>query len=180
MFKLLTRNVLILFLFLFYQANAQDRTLTLSESLVNNLVKLPHINNKILQYADLKNKPIIVTFFASWCLPCHEEFKQLNKLAAVSSSSSLTIVAVNVFEDWFGVNESRLKRFMETYSPKFFVVKGNNYIKKMFNNVNRIPTLYLFDRDGVAQNKFIHLSNSNKTHVKENELREILLKMESG
>jgi thiol-disulfide isomerase/thioredoxin len=49
-----------------------------------------------MSLADFAGKPLLVNFWASWCIPCREEMPDLNALAAAYSQDVFTIVPVNL------------------------------------------------------------------------------------
>ena len=115
-----------------------------------------------------------MTFFASWCPPCRKEFQVLNTLRNVFSPDDLTIIAVNVFEDFNDNDETRLTRFLEDTTPEFHVVKGTEETKRQFGNVNRIPTLFVFDRHGQPAMHFVHHQAASKSTAELDELRDAI------
>ena len=110
----------------------------------------------------LINKPVVVTFFASWCPPCLPEFMTLNALKKHPDAKGTTIIAVNIFEDFAGKNPARMQRFLSRTSPEFPVVKGSAEIRAAFGNVSRIPTLVVYDRRGRESWRFVHEQGATK------------------
>ncbi|HFC04457.1 MAG TPA: redoxin domain-containing protein, partial [Rhizobiales bacterium] len=121
------------------------------------------IQGKQVSLNDLKDRPVVVTFFASWCPPCTAEFKALNVIRKDFPASQLTIVAVNLFEAWGGKrNPARMKRFLKRTEPEFFVIKGNEAIRRAFGNIERIPTLVVYNRQGNEVWRFVHKQGATK------------------
>ncbi len=113
----------------------------------------------------------LVTFFASWCPPCREEFRHLNKLRTATDAKDLTIVAINILEDWEGLsNPAKLKRFLKQTKPDFITLKGDDAIAQTFENVTRIPTVFVFDRDGRKTTHFVHKYKARKMSLTYDEL----------
>jgi len=110
----------------------------------------------------LVNKPVVVTFFASWCPPCLPEFMTLNALKKHSEAQGVTIIAVNIFEGFAGKNPTRMQRFLSRTNPEFPVVKGSAEIRAAFGNLTRIPTLVVYDRQGRESWRFIHKQGATK------------------
>ena len=139
---------------------------TLSPNLKTKLLALPHLTGETLTPADLDGKVTIVSFFASWCPPCSAEFRHLAELRA-HYGEDVTILSINVFEDYGGFKGqgARLRRFLSRHSPAHAVISGNPSVREDFGNVERIPTLYVFDRDGRTVFEFIHAQGATKTNA---------------
>ena len=52
---------------------------------------------RILQ--EYKGKPLLVTFWATWCEPCRDEYPMLNELAKQYASQGLRVVGVSLDQD---------------------------------------------------------------------------------
>ena len=48
---------------------------------------------------DLKGKPTIVNFWATWCPPCREELPSMNRAWQKIKAEGIAMVAINVGED---------------------------------------------------------------------------------
>ena len=126
---------------------------------------LPHLNGPLVTDATFDDKVLIVTFFASWCPPCHAEFDYLNEIDA-AYDDDVVILAVNIFEDHFKKDQdARLAGFLAKKAPSFRILGEGEQVGPLFNEVSRIPTLYVFGRDGEAVKHFIHARGAEKTHA---------------
>jgi len=116
----------------------------------------------------LKDRAVVVTFFASWCPPCRPEFGELNTLRQAFAEDDLSIIAINRFEGHFeDKNGHRMKRFMAATQPAFAVLQpdtdGGHH--GVFEEVSRIPTVYIYDRTGQPVYTFIHERGATKMHA---------------
>jgi cytochrome c biogenesis protein CcmG/thiol:disulfide interchange protein DsbE len=59
---------------------------------------LADLDGNPVTLADLRGRPVIVNFWASWCGPCVEEFPLLNTAAAAHEDDGLAVVGI-VFRD---------------------------------------------------------------------------------
>ena len=121
------------------------------------LLKATPFEGMSISERQLTGKPVIVTFFASWCPPCTDEFKVLNEVRGSHGEERLAIIAVNAFEAWGGAkNPARMKRFLARTKPAFTLVEESEGVLAAFGGVARIPTLIIYDRDGREVWRFIH------------------------
>ena len=143
----------------------------LDQARKTHLAALPALRNG-LERTSLDGGAVLINFFASWCPPCHPEFKALVELDAKYRGAGLAIVSVNLFEEWDGaaVDGPRLARFLDRYAPRFPVVRGSDETKRLFGDVARIPTVMIFQRSGAPALRFIHIEDAAKTHLTQDEL----------
>jgi hypothetical protein len=87
----------------------------------------------------------------------------------------LTIVAVNVFEKWGGKKHpSRMTRFLRRTEPKFKLVVGNAGILMAFGNIERIPSLIIYDRRGKEIWRFVHRQGATKMSATAQDIKSAL------
>jgi len=136
------------------------------------LVASPPLVRKQLLETHLKDRVVVIGFFASWCPPCRPEFETLNALQREFAEEDVEVLAVNIFEDHFKQDsEARLASFLVKTAPLFKVVGEGERVAELFGPVTRIPTTIVFGRDGRPAMHFIHLQGADKTHASLDELR---------
>ncbi|HWY09638.1 MAG TPA: TlpA disulfide reductase family protein [Candidatus Acidoferrales bacterium] len=75
---------------------------------------------KLLQ--QYKGKLLLVTFWATWCEPCRDEYPMLNELAKQYAPQGLKVVGISLDQDGDLI---LMRRFLARYKPIF-----PNYRKK--------------------------------------------------
>jgi len=55
-----------------------------------------------------------------------------------------------------------MANFLETTQPEFIVLEGTDVSRELFGNINRIPTLLVFDQAGDLAFNFIHAKGAAK------------------
>lgn len=140
---------------------------------IAHLAGLKQIDGRKIDPRRLAGRPVLVSFFASWCPPCNAEFEHMKLLHLAHAADGLEIVAINLFEDFSGFQDDgkRLKRFLGRHTPVFSIVKGTDQTAKLFGDVKRLPTVFVFDRQGRATLHFVHGKGAEKTNPGLDELR---------
>jgi thiol-disulfide isomerase/thioredoxin len=112
--------------------------------------------------AKYKGQPLLITFWATWCEPCRDEFPMLNELAKQYAPQGLKVVGVNLDDDGDII---LTRRFIARYKPSF-----PNYRKKAggeaaFVNAvlpgwsGAIPASFFYSKDGQQVGKVLGESN---------------------
>lgn len=151
---------------------APRTTPALDGTRIAHLSGLKRIDGRPLDARQLHGRAVLVSFFASWCPPCNAEFEHMKLLQLNHAADGLTVIAVNLFEDFGGFNDDgkRLARFLGRHQPIFSIVKGTPETAKLFGDVSRIPTVFVFDRAGNPKLHFVHGPGAKKTNPGYDEL----------
>ena len=70
-----------------------------------------------------------------------------------------------------------MDRFLASTRPEFSLVSGDKAITERFGGIDRIPTLFVFDRSGREAFTFVHLEGAKKMHAGESELTRVVEKL---
>jgi len=94
--------------------------------------------------SDYKGRPVLINFFASWCLPCREEMPVLEKIAHEYESKGVVFLGIAIDD-----TEQKIKDFVAKYGVTFPVgLDKTAAIQKSFG-LYGIPTTYFIDKQGV-------------------------------
>ena len=107
-------------------------------------------------------KPLLMTFWATWCEPCRDEYPMLNELAKQYGPKGLQVVGIN-FDDEGDLILTR--RFIARYKPVF-----PNYRKKHGDEAGftqavwpewngALPASFLYDKDGKQVGRVLGAGN---------------------
>jgi thiol-disulfide isomerase/thioredoxin len=119
-------------------------------------------------------KAVLITFWATWCEPCRDEFPMVNELAKEYAPKGLHVVGVNLDQDGDLI---LMRRFITRYKPSF-----PNYRKKAGGEdafvqavlpgwSGAIPASFFYAKDG---RQIGHLLGANNRATYEAAIRALL------
>ena len=106
---------------------------------------LPDTNGKIVSLQEFKDRPVIVTFWATWCGPCVAESNELNKLAR--KYKDLVILGLDVDD-----KPNALRRFLQKRPLSYTVLKAGKSDGPVATSygVSGIPLTVVIAPDGLV------------------------------
>ena len=133
------RRFIIVSLFLLSILSAQDR--------VPNL-RLKMLNGKYAKLYDfLKDGPMIIDFWATWCEPCKKQMRYLDLFHNHFKGLGFKVLTVNTDTP---KSMSKVKPYVRTKGFEFNVaVDPNSQIKKKMK-IQQMPTTIIVDQDGTV------------------------------
>jgi thiol-disulfide isomerase/thioredoxin len=104
-----------------------------------------------LDLADLKGKPVLLDFWATWCGPCAMQTPVLDRLSRRYRDRGLTVVGVNVLDD----DHAAARRYAEQKGLSYPILLDDSGITQRQYGVNRLPSLVIIDKEG----RIVHRTN---------------------
>lgn len=104
--------------------------------------ELKTLEGEKVRLADLRGRPVLLSFWASWCGPCRRELPELSALAKEYQGKGLVV---------FGVNDEgkgAARKFTEEKGLAFPTLDDSGLKAHRLFRVHAIPSLFLVDRDG--------------------------------
>lgn len=95
------------------------------------------------QLSDMRGKPVVLNFWATWCLPCIEEMPELER-AYTEGAGDLVVLAVNRNE-----LPDAIARFAPKVDVSFPLIANLDGAIADRYSVTSLPTTYFIDRDGM-------------------------------
>jgi thioredoxin-like negative regulator of GroEL len=90
----------------------------------------------------LRGRPVLMTFWASWCGPCRQELPELEKLATELVKTGFTLVTINLDQ-----SPEMGARFLQKYDIEVPVYRIDPRVVAQLG-VQSLPTNVLLDREG--------------------------------
>jgi peroxiredoxin len=104
---------------------------------------------KTVQLSQLRGKPVLLNFWATWCPPCVQEVPALVGLQQ-QMGDKVTILAVSMDED-----ADAYKNFTTKRMPGILTVRDRDHKSSAMYGTFAYPESFLIDKDGKIQRKFI-------------------------
>jgi thiol-disulfide isomerase/thioredoxin len=122
-----------------------------------------------LDLESFRGRPVLMTFWASWCGPCREELPELQKLSVDLVDEEFALITINM-------DQSPIQgaRFLQRYDIDVPVYRMDPRAIQALG-VSSLPTNVLLDRQG----RPVQIYEGYSPEVP-NEIRRLVLAMEGG
>ena len=104
---------------------------------------LTSLDGSTVSLADLRGRPLIVNFWASWCLPCRAEAPLLQRAAADFAGRGVEVLGI-VYQD----SAENARAFMHEYGQTYPGLLDPDGRTALDYGVFGIPETYFIDRGG--------------------------------
>jgi cytochrome c biogenesis protein CcmG/thiol:disulfide interchange protein DsbE len=111
---------------------------------------LQTLDGRRLSLAELRGSPVVLNFWASWCIPCREEAPLLTAAAAEYRARGLRVIGV-VYQDSAASARDFMDRYGQTY-PGLLDRDGRTAIDY---GVFGIPETFFIDAAGIVRSRQI-------------------------
>lgn len=118
---------------------------------------------------ELRGSPVILNFWATWCVPCAIEMPELQSLYEARRADGLRIVGINSGED-----EKAVTGWVDRLQLQFDIALDEDLSITTLYAVNGQPTTFVINSEGVVERVFYGVTTRDALES------EIAAAMESG
>jgi len=113
-------------------------------------ITLKDLAGKSVSISDFRGKPLIVNFWATWCVPCREEMPTLEKLYNERKQRGFEIILINAKE-----SKQVVEKFLKENGYTFRVLLDETGEAYRQFQVFGLPTTVFIDKENVIQYSYI-------------------------
>jgi peroxiredoxin len=116
-------------------------------------------------------KVLVLSFFATWCQPCKEDLRYLQKVQDKNADKGIQFLCILTQDS---SKESAVKEFMGKLGVTLSVLMDEYGIIGKRYAVTALPCNFVVDKDGILKAKYFGYGEDVKRHF-EGQLRNLLL-----
>ena len=112
-------------------------------------INLPLLDGGRVQLSKLRGRPVIVSFWGTWCPPCRDEFPELVRLHAAHATDSLVVLGVNGRDQ--ELNTKNVRSFVDEMGATFPIALDERGRARQAYRLPWLPTTVFIDAVGIIQ-----------------------------
>lgn len=114
--------------------------------------ELTTLDGQVISTDNLRGRPIILNFWASWCAPCRAEMPTLQALAEDYREAGLLVLAVNATSQ---DRPADVSAFVSQHGLTFPILLDSEGRVNRLYQVHSLPTTFFIGRDGLIRDVVI-------------------------
>ena len=119
--------------------------------------KLQDLEGKTVKLSELRGKPVLLDFWATWCPPCREAIPGIEKLHRSYSGKGLVVLGISLDQGgWDSVKE-----FVTESGITYPVLKGTDDVATKYH-VRTIPMLVIVDKEGKIYKRYLGFGDDDQ------------------
>jgi cytochrome c biogenesis protein CcmG, thiol:disulfide interchange protein DsbE len=107
--------------------------------------QLVGLDGKTYQLSDLRGRPVVINFWATWCPPCEEEMPLLEKYAA-QHTGELVLLGIDYAEE-----QGVVEKFVTAHKISFPILLDTSGTVADLYYTRNFPTTFFVDSDGILR-----------------------------
>lgn len=112
--------------------------------------ELKDLSGQTRRLSDFRGQLVLLDFWATWCVPCHESIPFFEKLHGKYGPKGFTVVGVS--QD---ASERYVPEFVKRFKMTYPVLMDPATQAGQLYGVTGLPTTFLVDRQGVIRGRWV-------------------------
>jgi len=102
------------------------------------------IDGRMLRMQDLRGRPVVLDFWATWCVPCRTGMKDLDAAQKRFAKEGLTVLGLSVDEDGPDV----VRPYVQKLGIGYRIAMADDRVLDLYGPIRSIPTIFFINRRG--------------------------------
>ena len=111
-------------------------------------VTVTTLGGEAVNLADLRGRPLLINFWATWCPPCREEMPALERIERKWAERGAAVVVINFEED-----EETIRRYLAENGLSLPVFQDSSGEVAQILDITYLPTTLFVDSTGVIRSR---------------------------
>jgi peroxiredoxin len=112
---------------------------------------LKTLEGTVVRLSELRNKVVLINFWATWCAPCRLEMPAMQQMHAEYQSKGFEVLAINIESD----ADKEVRDFVKELRLMFPILLDPDMQNTQAYQAMGLPISFLVDRHGVIRSKTI-------------------------
>lgn len=109
------------------------------------------LDGRTVRLQDLRGKPVVLDFWATWCAPCRVSMPELDTLQDQYAEEGLVVLGLSLDED----GPDKVRRFVDKLGVKFRVALATERMLSQYGPIRSAPTTVFINRKGLVVRRVV-------------------------
>ena len=127
---------------------------------------LTTLDGKRVSLNDLKGKPVLLNFWATWCGPCKVEMPWFQEFQNKYAAQGLTVVGVNEDDD---LKQQEIRDQVTATAKKlgvtYPILLSDHKVGDAYGGLDQLPATFFIDKAGVIRGEAIGLASKDEAEA---------------
>ena len=102
------------------------------------------LDGKTLRTSDFRGQPVVIDFWATWCMPCRAAMPHLDRIQTQFRDQGLVVIGLSVDD----VPAQEVRRYAEKLGLRFRLAMASESVLDDYGPIRSIPTTFFINRRG--------------------------------
>ena len=127
------------------------------------LFTLRDMQGKVVSLKDLRGKPVLLNFWATWCGPCKVEMPWFQELQQKYGAQGLQVVGINQDdEDRPDTLKQKISDTTKNMGITYPILLSDHKVGDAYGGLDMLPATFYIDKDGIIRAEAIGLANKGE------------------